>query len=65
MNPAIPPNGADMDLAQQLEQADADRVDGITTDKQYMERRAEIVARDLDYDDLIMQAKERALLRGM
>ncbi|CAB3654420.1 hypothetical protein LMG26685_02923 [Achromobacter mucicolens] len=54
-----------MDLAQQLEQADADRVDGITTDKQYMERRAEIVARALDYDDLIMQAKERALLRGM
>jgi len=54
-----------MDLAQQLEQADADRVDGITTDKQYMEHRAEIVARALDYDDLIMQAKERALLRGM
>lgn len=65
MNPAIPPNGVHMGLAQQLEQADADRVDGITTDKQYMERRAEIVARALDYDDLIMQAKEHALLRGV
>jgi len=54
-----------MDLAQQLEQADADRVDGITTDKQYMERRAEIVARALDLDDAYDRYKERALLRGM
>lgn len=54
-----------MGLAQQLEQADAERVDGITTDKQYLERYAEIVARAVDYDYLIMQAKERALLRGM
>jgi len=54
-----------MDLAQQLEQADADHADRLTTDKQYLERRAEIVARFVDYDDLIMQDKERALLRGM
>lgn len=54
-----------MDIAQQLEQADADRCDGLTTDKQYMERYAEILARPVDYDDLITQAKERKLLRGM
>lgn len=54
-----------MDIAQQLEQADAEHYDGLTTDKQYMERYAEILARYVDYDDLITQAKERKLLRGM
>ena len=54
-----------MDLAQQLEQADADRVDSITTDKQYLKRRAEIVARFVDPDEAYDRYKERALLRGM
>lgn len=54
-----------MDIAQQLEQADADRCDGLTTDKQYMERYAEILARYVDPDDAYDQAMERALLRGM
>ncbi|WP_313695045.1 hypothetical protein [Achromobacter mucicolens] len=54
-----------MDLWQQLEKVDADRADGLITDQQYVERRTWVLMHFIDFDELLTQAKERALLRGM